>query len=99
MTYNIVYNQKILNIFKLYENSIPDSDKERIKFHDFFEIYSFIETYNENVIDKIKKAQEVINNSIKVKKARKELEERRELSRKIIDMRYKLIELENKFNN
>lgn len=82
--YNIVYNQKILNIFKLYENSIPDNDKERIKFGDFFEIYSFIESYNEKVNYKINKAREVINNSIKVRKAKKELEERRELKRLII---------------
>lgn len=92
----VVYNHKLLNIFKLYENSIPDDDKERIKFGSFYEIYTFIENYKEK---EKKKAEEIINNAIKFKKAKKEFNERFQLKREIMNIRNKLMELENKFNN
>jgi len=70
---NKIYNEKIFNIFELYKNSIPDDCKDRIKFGNFYEIYSYINNYNkQNHID-------IITNAIRFKKARKEMNERKEM--------------------
>lgn len=74
---NKIYNEKLFNIFELYKKCIPDECKDRIKFGNFYEIYSFINNYNK--LEKKKEPIDIITNAIRSKKARKEMNERKEI--------------------